>query len=171
MILRLLILLLLAIFLVKGCKEFTNKKWIQDRDNQIKNYSTLKIPRGDEKEIRYRNKKFIIDKDTTVFVSPGTYNLFIADNGSKVDHDKVNVFLNGKLLKKNIEIYREATQIPLKNLRYGENQIDFGVVSNGNYGNCTAKIVLINRDDTNIKIVLKINNILNHVSRIKLILR
>jgi hypothetical protein len=170
-ILRLIFLLLLASLLIKGCSQFSSKVWNQDRDNIIKNDSTLRIPDGDEKEFKDGNKKFTIDLDTTIAVPPGTYKLFIKDYGSKVDHDKINLFLNGQMYKRNMEIYRKQTEIPLTNLKYGENYLDFAVVSQGLEGNCTAKIILINADDSNFAAKLKINNVVNHISRLKIIQR
>ncbi len=169
--LRLLILALLALLLIKGCSQFSSKVWNQDRDNKIKNDSTLRIPDGDEKEFKDGNKKFKIDKDTTIIVPPGTYKLYIKDYGSKVDHDKINLFLNGQMYRRNMEIFRKPTEIPLTNLKYGENYIDFAVLSQGVEGNCTAKIILVNTDDPSFTTKLKINNVINHVSRLKIIQR
>jgi hypothetical protein len=170
-LLRFLILFVLAGLLFKGCSQFSLQEWDKMRDEKIKNDSTLRIPGGDEKEFEDRNKKFIIDNDTTFIVPPGSYKLFIRDHGTKVDHDMVNIFVNGKKLKQNLEIYKKPTEIALTNLKYGENYIDFAVLSQGLSGNCTAKILIINTDDSTFKLSAKINSVVNHVSRIKLIQR
>jgi len=170
-LLRFLILCVLAGLLFKGCSQFSFHEWDKMRDENIKNDSTLRIPKGDEKEFQDRNKKFIIDNDTTFVVPPGSYKLFIKDHGTKVDHDRVNIFVNGQILNQNLEIYKKPTEIALTNLKYGENYIDFAVLSQGLSGNCTAKILIINTDDSTIRLSTKINSLVNHVSRIKLIQR
>jgi hypothetical protein len=164
-------LLLLALLLINGCSKFSSQAWKQERENTIQNDSTLRIPDGDEIEYKDRNKNFIINADTTIIVPPGNYKLFIRDHGSKVDHDKINLFVNGQIVKRDMEIFRKPTEIPMANLRYGENQIDFAVISQGLEGNCTAKIIIVNTNENKISARLKINNIVNHISRLKLIQR
>jgi hypothetical protein len=170
-ILRFFILLLLGLLLIKSCSQFSSAVWNQEKENKIKNDSTLRIPDGDEKEFKDRNKKFIIDKDTTLTIPPGSYKLLIRDHGTKVDHDKINVIFNGQVFKRNMEVFSNPTEIPLTNLKYGENYIDFAVVSQGDSGNCTAEIIFINTIDNTFTAKIKVNNIINHISRLKLIQR
>jgi hypothetical protein len=170
-ILRFFALLLLAFLLFKGCSHFSSTVWDRDKENRIKNDSTLQIPDGDEKVLKDGKKKFIIDSDTTLVIPPGFYKLFIRDHGSKVDHDRVNILLNGQVYKRNMEIYRKPTEIPLTNLKYGENFVDFAVMNQGDSGNCTAEIIFVNTIDSTFTAKIKINNVLNHISRLKLIQR
>ncbi len=148
-ILRLLGLLFLMLFLIKGCINYSNKVWTDSNKDAIKNDAKLDIPTGKEKiqqseklERKGKNKF----SDTTFVVPPGNYKLVFFDS-NRQDGDKIRLSLNGRELANSLEVYNSKQEVILKNMRYGQNIIDFEALSNGKYGICTAEVYLVNMDD------------------------
>lgn len=146
---RLLGLFFLMLFLIKGCMNYTNKIWTDSNKDAIKNDSKLDIPTGKEtieQSEKLGKKTKNKNSDTTFIVPPGNYKLVFFDS-NRQDGDKIRLSLNGRELANSLVVYNSKQEVVLKNMRYGQNIIDFEALSNGKYGICTAEVYLVNMDD------------------------
>lgn len=148
-LLRMLGLFFLMLFLLKGCMNYTKKVWTDSNKDAIKNDAKLDIPTGKEtikQSDKLGNKAKNKLSDTTFVVPPGNYKLVFFDS-NRQDGDKIRLSLNGRELANSLEVYNAKQEVVLKNMRYGQNIIDFAALSNGKYGICTAEVYLVNMDD------------------------
>jgi hypothetical protein len=148
-ILRMLGLLLLMLFLFKGCLNYSSNVWDSSKKDALKNDKKLDIPTGNETivqsdklPIKQKNKY----SDTIFVVPPGNYKLVFFDSNLE-DGDKIRLSLNGRDLEESFEILNAKQEVNLKNMQYGKNIIDFEALSNGRLGLCTAEVYLVNIDD------------------------
>jgi hypothetical protein len=152
-ILRMLGLLLLMLFLFKGCLNYSSNVWNSSKEDAFKNDKKLDIPTGKEtieqsdKLPKTQKNKF---SDTTFFVPPGNYKLVFFDSEVE-DGDKIRLSLNGRDLLESVEILNAKQEVSLKNMQYGKNIIDFEALSNGRLGFCTAVVYLVNIDNGQIQ--------------------
>jgi len=148
-ILRILGLLLLLLFLFKGCLNYSSNVWDSSKKDALKNDKKLDIPTGKEtieqsdKLPKTQKNKF---SDTTFVVPPGNYKLVFFDS-NRQDGDKIRLSLNGRDLLESVEILNAKQEVSLRNMQYGKNIIDFEALSNGRLGICTAEVYLVNIDD------------------------
>ncbi len=174
-ILRILGLLFLLLFLMKGCMNYSNKIWTDSNKDAIKNDTKLDIPTGQEKlEQSDKLAKILPSEaaklkknklsDTTFIVPPGNYKLVFFDS-NRQDGDKIALSLNGRELAESLEIFNKKQEVVLKNMRYGNNIIDFEALSDGKYGICTAEVYLVNMDDGATK-MYKFYNVKGYKKRI-----
>ncbi len=156
-ILRILGLLFLLMFLLKGCMNYSSTVWKNSNKDAIKNDVKLDIPTGQEKLDQSSQLAKLLPSeaakmkknklsDTTFVVPPGNYKLVFFDS-NRQDSDKIRLSLNGRELAHSLEIFNEKQEVVLKNMRFGKNIIDFEALSNGKYGICTAEVYLVNMDD------------------------
>ncbi len=156
-LLRILGLLFLMLFLLKGCMNYSSTVWEKSNSDAIKNDAKLDIPTGQEKLDQSSQLAKILPSeaakmkknklsDTTFVVPPGNYKLVFFDS-NRQDNDKIRLSLNGRELAHSLEIFNSKQEVVLKNMRFGKNIIDFEALSNGKYGICTAEVYLVNMDD------------------------
>ena len=159
-LLRLLLLLLLAFLLLRGCSRFSSTNWERQRDEVINKDSTLKIPKGDEKVLVNRDSTYFKDTQKVVKTNVNLGGGFVIKlrDVDVYDHDITDVKLNGRLIANDFEIKSYSQSIPLNNLRIGDNVIDFIVVSQGKYNLFTGEMLVV--DTLNNKIMSK-NTVIN----------
>jgi hypothetical protein len=137
------------LFLFKGCLNYSSNAWNSANNDALKNDKKLDIPTGKEKieqSDKLANPKKNKLSDTTFVVPPGNYKLVFFDS-NRQDGDKIRLSINGRDLEESLEVLNAKQEVILKNMRYGQNIIDFEALSNGKYGICTAEVYLVNMDD------------------------
>ena len=159
-LLRLLLLLLLAFLLLRGCSRFSSSNWERQRDEIINKDSTLKIPRGDEKVLVNRDSTYFKDTQKVLKTNVNLGGGFVIKlrDVDVYDHDITDIKLNGRLIANDFEIKSYSQSIPLNNLRIGDNVIDFIVESQGKYNLFTGEMLVV--DTVNNKIMSK-NTVIN----------
>jgi hypothetical protein len=154
---------------------YSNKVWTDSNKDAIKNDSKLDIPTGKEKlEQSDKLAKILPSEaaklkknklsDTTFVVPPGNYKLVFFDS-NRQDGDKIRLSLNGREIANSLEIFNRKQEVILKNMRYGNNIIDFEALSDGKYGICTAEVYLVNMDDGATQ-MYKFYNVMGYKKRI-----